>query len=110
MYKRQPLWASTGTKNPSYSDVLYVDNLIGPNTVNTMPPSTISAFLDHGRPSISIDKKVEEAECIFDSLKSHGIDMNRITDQLLVDGVNLFSDSYDKLIGNIEQKMGNQLP
>ena len=107
---QRPLWASTSTKNPNYRDVLYVESLIGHNTVNTMPPSTISAFLDHGRPSISIDKQAEEAEYIFDSLKSNGIDMNRITDELLVDGVNLFADSYDKLIKNIEQKMGNQLP
>ena len=106
---QRPLWASTSTKNPNYRDVLYVEALIGSNTVNTMTPSTISVFLDHGRPSITIDQEVQKAGYILDSLKSHGINMERITDQLLVDGVKLFADSYDKLIKNIEQKMGNQL-
>lgn len=98
------LWASTGTKNPKYSDVLYVENLIGPDTVNTMPPQTVIAFGDHGTVSRTIDQNVEEAEQVFADLESVGISMKAVTDQLLTEGVKLFVDPYDKMIANVEAK------
>lgn len=76
------LWASTGTKNPAYSDVLYVDELIGSPTVNTMPPATIDSFLDHGKLEVTLDKGVEEAEAQFEALKSAGVNIDEITTKL----------------------------
>ena len=102
---QRPLWASTGTKNPAYSDVLYVDSLIGPDTVNTMPDATLTAFLEHGAPVQTIDEDVEGARSAVDSLQEVGVDLDRITDGLLADGVKAFADSYDQLLSNIEQKV-----
>jgi len=98
------LWASTGTKNPAYSDVLYVDELIGNPTVNTMPPATIDAFLDHGKLEVTLDKGVEEAEAQIAALAGLGIDFNAITDKLQTDGVRLFEESFDSLLGSVEKK------
>lgn len=101
---QRPLWASTGTKNPSYSDVLYVDNLIGPNTVNTMPPGTLTAFLDHGVPSQSLNQGIKQAKETMDILSELGIDVNSITDKLLHDGVQSFADSFAELLKNVGNK------
>ena len=106
---QRPLWASTSTKNPAYSDVLYVEALIGPNTVNTMPDGTLNAFLEHGSASESLDQDVEEARATVDSLEAAGISMDTVTANLLADGVKSFSDSYDELIGNIAHKQGGLL-
>ena len=101
---QRPLWASTSTKNPSYSDVLYPDSLIGPDTVDTMPGATIEAFRDHGRAELTLEQGVDEAEAALDSLESTGVDMEQVTAKLLADGVKSFADSYDSLVANIEEK------
>jgi transaldolase / glucose-6-phosphate isomerase len=101
---QRPLWASTGTKDPAYSDVLYVENLIGPNTVNTMPDVTLKAFLDHGRVAEEITRNVDEAQDTLQSLEQAGVIMEQVTAKLLADGVKAFADSFNKLIANIEEK------
>jgi transaldolase/glucose-6-phosphate isomerase len=101
---QRPLWASTGTKNPDYSDVMYVEPLIGPDTVNTMPPATINAFIDHGHARLSLERDVAEAEQTLASLEENGISMEQVTAKLLADGVRLFADSYKKLLASIEEK------
>ena len=106
---QRPLWASTGTKNAAYSDVLYVDSLMGPHTVNTMPDATLEAFLDHGQVAQAITQGVTEAEDTVDSLASSGISLSSVTDQLLVDGVKAFADSFDQLMVNIEEKRSRLL-
>jgi len=92
------LWASTGTKNPNYSDVLYVEELIGPDTVNTMPPATLDAFRDHGRVRLTLTENVEEAISIMDLVEQVGIPFKELTDKLLVDGVKQFAAAFDKLL------------
>ena len=102
---QRPLWASTSTKNPAYSDVLYVDELIGPDTVNTMPDATIDAARDHATPLIMVDQDVEEAQKLMDELNKLGIDVEDIVVHQLVDeGVKSFADSYDSLISTIGEK------
>ncbi len=101
---QRPLWASTSTKNPAYSDVLYVDDLIGPDTVNTMPPNTIEAFRDHGRPRTTITEDVDEAERVIESIESLGISLREITERLQEDGVRAFAGSYDELLMTIDAK------
>ena len=101
---QRPLWASTSTKNPEYSDVLYVDELIAPNTVNTLPDVTLHAFLEHGNPRTTIDSDLDEAERTMQALEDAGISMSQVTSKLLEDGVKAFADSYDALIANIEEK------
>jgi transaldolase/glucose-6-phosphate isomerase len=96
------LWASTGTKNPAYSDVLYVEELIGPDTVNTLPPSTYDAFKDHGKLRPSLEEDVEGAARTMTSLEQLGISMEEITDRLLKDGVRLFSEAFDKLLKSLD--------
>jgi transaldolase/glucose-6-phosphate isomerase len=98
------LWASTGTKNKAYSDVLYVDTLIGPDTVNTMPPETMDAFRDHGRPQASLQSGVAEAEKVLADLKAAGISLDEATDWLAQDGVDKFADAADLLYGAIAEK------
>jgi len=92
------LWASTGTKNPNFSDVLYVEELIGPDTVNTMPPATLDAFRDHGRVRLTLMENVEEAISIMDLVEQVGIPFKELTDKLLVDGVKQFAEAFDKLL------------
>jgi transaldolase len=100
------LWASTGTKNPEYSDVLYVEPLIGQNTVNTMPPATINAFLDHGDISkAELTKNVDEAKHDIAALADFGIDFAKITSDLKVAGVKAFQDSYDDLLDAVTSKI-----
>ncbi len=97
------LWASTSTKNPKYSDVLYVEELIGPDTVNTMPPATMDAFRDHGSPRASLEADLEEAHETMRSLEKCGISMKEITDQLVEEGVALFAEAFDKLLAVVEK-------
>jgi transaldolase/glucose-6-phosphate isomerase len=98
------LWASTGTKNKDYSDVLYVEELIGPNTVNTVPPATLDAFRDHGKLRDSLEENVEEAQRVLEELARSGISLDAITAELVVDGVKLFADAADKLYGAVASK------
>ena len=98
------LWASTGTKNKAYSDVLYVDALIGPDTVNTMPPETMDAFRDHGKPQASLQSDLDKAEKVLRDLKAVGISLDDITGELVVDGVDKFAEAADKLFGAIADK------
>jgi transaldolase len=101
---QRPLWASTGTKNKAYSDVLYVDSLIGPDTVNTLPPATIAAFQDHGTVRRTIDEGVHEARATMAALKEAGIDIDAVTQQLEDEGVSLFAKSFDDLLTGVEEK------
>jgi len=101
---QRPLWASTSTKNPKYRDVLYAEELIGPDTVDTMPPATIDAFRDHGQVRASLEEGFEEAEGVFRRLANLGIDMNAATEKLQVDGVKLFADSFDTLMKSLAAK------
>jgi len=101
---QRPLWASTGTKNPVYSDVLYVEGLIGPNTVNTMPPSTLNAFRDHGKVNPTLEARLTEAETSITSLAELGVDLKSITEKLQKDGVAAFSSSFDSLLDTLEEK------
>jgi transaldolase len=98
------LWASTSTKNPAYRDVLYVEELIGPDTVNTMPLQTIEAFLDHGRVERTLDRDVEKARAEYAAIEQAGISMDEVTLQLQKDGVKLFADSFNDLINTIRSK------
>lgn len=98
------LWGSTGTKNPAYSDVKYVDELIGRDSINTVPDATLKAYLNHGQTRVTIDKGVREAEGLFPQLKEVGIDMDRVTEDLEKEGVKLFSDSFFALLKEIAQK------
>jgi transaldolase len=101
---QRTLWGSTGTKNPAYSDVLYVEELIGPDTVNTVPLKTLDAFRDHGRVGETLQKGLAQAEADVEQLKNLGIDLNAITDKLQNDGVDSFAASYDKLLAAIKNK------
>jgi transaldolase/glucose-6-phosphate isomerase len=98
------LWASTGTKNPKYSDVLYVDNLIGPETVNTIPPQTYTAFRDHGTVAPTLEANLDEARSVIEKLAEIGIDLGQVTDKLQKDGLTAFVSSFDTLIESIEAK------
>ena len=101
---QRPLWASTSTKNPEYSDVLYIDELIGPDTVNTMPEATIAAFLDHGRVERTIDDNLDKAHQQLQALASLGISLDQITTELTVEGVESFTHSFDNLANVIAKK------
>src|SRR6478672_1025306 len=102
---QRPLWASTGTKNPAYSDVLYIDNLIGPECVNTMPDPTIAAFMDHGVVERTVDKDVDRARRELELLQEAGIDLDDVTRRLELDGVRSFSDSFDSLVGTLRERL-----
>ncbi len=101
---QRPLWASTGTKDPQYSDTLYVDTLIGPHTVNTAPPNTIEAFKDHGTVTRSIDTDVDTARAQIAALAGLGIDLDAVTQQLQDDGVASFADSFESLMNSVAEK------
>jgi transaldolase/glucose-6-phosphate isomerase len=103
------LWASTGTKNKDYSDVLYVEELIGPNTINTMPPATLDAFRDHGKLSDSLEENVEDARQVLEELERSGISLDAITEELVKDGVKQFADAADKLYGAVAYKRATVL-
>ena len=97
------LWASTSTKNPAYRDVLYVEELIGPDTVDTIPPATLDAFRDHGKPRNSLTENVEAAHRTMETVAKVGISMKEVTDKLTDDGVRLFSEAFDKLLAAVEK-------
>jgi transaldolase/glucose-6-phosphate isomerase len=98
------LWASTSTKNPSYSDVMYVDDLIGPDTVNTVPPDTLAAFRDHGRLSASLEDNIPGAVAVLNDLERVGISLKAATDELIVDAIKKFVDPYLKLLATVERR------
>ncbi|MAT41074.1 MAG: transaldolase [Anaerolineaceae bacterium] len=102
--RQRPLWASTSTKNPAYSDVLYVEELIGENTVNTMPPQTLDAFRDHGKAEEKITKGVKEAEELLTHLESLGISMQEVTQKLEDDGVKSFADAFQSMLETIRER------
>ncbi len=97
------LWASTSTKNPAYRDVMYVEELIGPDTVNTMPPATIDAFRDHGKLRNSLIEDVAGAQNVMDNLARSGISIKEVTAKLTDDGVKLFADAFHKLLAAVEK-------
>jgi transaldolase len=97
------LWASTSTKNPKYRDVIYIEELIGPDTVNTMPPATIEAFRDHGQLRNSLNEDVAGAQKVMDDLARAGISIKEVTDKLTEDGVKLFADAFGKLLSAVEK-------
>ncbi len=106
---QRPLWASTGTKDPAYSDVKYVEGLIGPETVDTMPPATLEAFRDHGRVRPALEEGLQEAEQDLRTLGELGIDLHAITEELLRDGVKAFARSFDELMQSLEAKRQSML-
>jgi transaldolase/glucose-6-phosphate isomerase len=97
------LWASTSTKNPAYRDVVYVEELIGPDTVNTMPPATVDAFRDHGRLRNSLTEDVAGAQNVMDNLARTGISIKEVTTKLTIDGVKLFAGAFHKLLAAVEK-------
>ncbi len=101
---QRPLWASTSTKNPDYSPVHYVDPLIGPHTVNTVPPTTFDDIRQHANPAVSIEQEVDGARTLFEQLAAVGIDMAAVTDQLLKEGVEKFAQSFSALLSDLEAK------
>ena len=102
---QRPLWASTSTKNPDYPDTLYVDELIGPDTVNTMPDATIEAARDHATPERTVDRDVDGARALMAELREVGVDVDDIVLRQLVDeGVESFSKSYESLLETLERK------
>ena len=103
------LWASTGTKNKDYSDVLYVEELIGPNTINTVPPATLDAFRDHGTPRDSLEENIEDARRVLSELEKSGIALDAIAAELVKDGVRLFADAADKLYSVVAHKRASVL-
>jgi transaldolase len=101
---QRPLWASTGTKNPAYSDVMYVEELIGPDTINTMPIATLEAFLDHGAVAPTLTRDLDGAHAVLASLAATGVDLNAITARLLEEGVDAFARSFVTLLAGIEAR------
>ncbi len=99
------LWASTSTKNPAYRDVMYVEELIGPDTVDTMPPATVDAFRDHGQLRNSLTEDVPAAQKTMDDLAKAGISIKEVTDKLTADGVKLFADAFHKLLASVEKSV-----
>ena len=101
---QKPLWASTSTKNPAYRDVMYIEQLIGPRSINTMPPQTIEAFRDHGEVRRTVDAGGAEARALLGRLDELGISLEDVTDKLLVEGVASFQKSFESLIAGLERK------
>lgn len=104
------LWASTSTKNPSYPDILYVQELIGPDTVDTIPPSTFEAFRDHGKPRASLEENLTAARATLEALAAAGISLKEATDKLTVDGVKLFEEAFDKLLAAVDNRCTKSVP
>ena len=107
---QRPLWASTSTKNPEYRDVIYAEELIGPDSVNTMPPALIAAFKDHGETKITVTENVEESVRIIRELEGVGVSMKAVTDKLLSDGLASFQKSFDTLLAGIGSKISQLKP
>lgn len=101
---QRPLWASTSTKNPAYYDLMYVDPLIGPHTVNTMPPQTLKGVMHHGTPARTVDQGVDAARTMLAELAAAGISLDKVTDELEVDGVKKFAESFVQLLDAIETR------
>jgi transaldolase/glucose-6-phosphate isomerase len=101
---QRPLWASTGTKNPKYSDVLYIESLIGADTVNTIPPATYQAFRDHGKVEATVEEGIDEARRVLETFEAKGFSLKAITDKLTEDGVKSFNESFDQLMMTIEAR------
>lgn len=101
---QKPLWASTSTKNPAYRDVMYVEELIGPRSINTLPPQTLEAFRDHGETRRTVDQGVDDARRQLEALERAGISMNDVTDTLLTEGLASFQKSFDSLLGGLAKK------
>jgi transaldolase len=99
------LWASTSTKNPAYLDVIYVQELVAKDTVNTMPPATLDAWKDHGKPENRLLKNLENADRVISQIRAAGVDLDKITEDLIDDGVKKFSQSYDQVIQAIQTKV-----
>ncbi|MGB6377010.1 MAG: transaldolase family protein, partial [Syntrophobacteria bacterium] len=101
---QRPLWASTSSKNPAYPDTLYVDNLIGPDTVNTLPPATLDDFLDHGKVATTVETDVDGARIRMAELAERGIDLDAITSKVLNEGVAAFAKSFEGLMASVAEK------
>jgi transaldolase len=106
---QRPLWASTGTKNPAYSDVKYVEELIGPGTVNTLPPHTLDAFRDHGITSLTLEEGISQSHNVMDELAEVGISMDQVTQELEDQGVKAFADAYTALLESVESRRAASL-
>jgi transaldolase len=104
--RQRPLWASTSTKNPDYRDVLYVEELIGPDTVDTMPEETIRAFQDHGKVAATLEQGLDEARQVFDDLVRVGLDYDDVSLKLEEEGVQKFADSFAELLEGVRAKRG----
>jgi transaldolase len=102
--RQRPLWASTSTKNPAYGDLVYVDSLVAPHTVNTMPEETVELYLDHGRAVAMTEADIEAAEASFDRLAASGIDIAEVAEVLEKEGVDAFAASFDDLIDKLKEK------
>lgn len=100
---QRPLWASTSTKNPAYRDVIYVEELIGPDTVNTLPVVTLEGFRDHGEPRASLLEEVDAADRVFSELADLGVDLDAITSELQIEGVAAFAEAFDQLLSALEE-------
>jgi transaldolase len=107
---QRPLWASTGTKNPAYSDIEYVDELIGPDTVNTMPPATMDAYRDHGHPATRIENDLQGARAAVDRLAAIGLDLDVLGEELQTEGVDSFIKSFDDLTATIQRRAAELHP
>jgi transaldolase len=101
---QRPLWASTGTKDARYSDVLYIEALIGPETITTVPPATLDAFRDHGRVRVTLGTEEQDAETVLRTAAALGLDVHAITEQLQADGINAFASSFDQLVTAVGEK------
>ncbi len=101
---QRPLWASTSTKNPAYPDLRYVENLIAPHTVNTVPPQTLAGFIDHGKAALTLEDHDEDARQVLRELESLGISMDKVTQELEDEGVKSFSDAFASLLKTIEER------
>ncbi|GAB4576257.1 MAG: hypothetical protein Kow0077_31830 [Anaerolineae bacterium] len=106
---QRPLWASTSTKNPAYPDTLYVDTLIGPHTVNSVPPQTLEAILDHGVAALTVEEGLDEARARLAALAGLGIDLDAVTEELQVEGVQKFAQSFETLMASIAEKRAKLL-
>ena len=107
---QRPLWASTSTKNPEYRDVLYIEQLMGSDTVNTIPPATLGAFIDHGIAKDTILSDLDDAKDVMGILMDSGIDVDEVTAKLLKDGVDAFSKSFEQILSNLEAKRSVLVP
>jgi transaldolase len=101
------LWASTSTKNPDYSDVLYVEELLGPDTVNTMPEETLKDYADHGKPEARLERDIDGARRVFEQLEQAGVDYKDVTDTLEREGVEKFSVAFAELTAALAEKRGS---